>query len=331
MSGRVVLAVDGGNSKTDLALVREDGELLALARGGGSSPHHLGIDRAFDVLGELFARAAEEARVEAPVAVAQLLLAGVDFPREVNAAVEHAANRGWALHTTVDNDTFAVLRAGTDRGWGVAIVCGAGINCVGVAPDGRHTRFPALGPTTGDWGGGYDLGIAAVSAAARSEDGRGPLTSLERAVPAHFGCASPSDLAESIHFGAIDERRVVELAPVVLAEAADDPVAASIRDTLAAEVVALARVALARLDLTEESVDVVLGGGIFQSGDAGLVAAVAAGLGAVAPRSTLHVAEAPPVLGAALLGLDELGAPAAALARVRAALAAPEPVRTNGG
>jgi len=331
VSGRVVLAVDGGNSKTDLALVREDGELLALARGGGSSPHHLGIDRAFDVLGELFARAAEEARVEAPVAVAQLLLAGVDFPREVNAAVEHAANRGWALHTTVDNDTFAVLRAGTDRGWGVAIVCGAGINCVGVAPDGRHTRFPALGPTTGDWGGGYDLGIAAVSAAARSEDGRGPLTSLERAVPAHFGCASPSELAESIHFGAIDERRVVELAPVVLAEAADDPVAASIRDTLAAEVVALARVALARLDLTEESVDVVLGGGIFQSGDAGLVAAVAAGLGAVAPRSTLHVAEAPPVLGAALLGLDELGAPAAALARVRAALAAPEPVRTNGG
>ena len=331
MSGRVVLAVDGGNSKTDLALVREDGKLLALARGGGSSPHHLGIDRAFDVLGELFARAVEEARVEAPVACAQILLAGVDFPREVNAAVEHAANRGWALHTTVDNDTFAVLRAGTDRGWGVAIVCGAGINCVGVAPDGRHTRFPALGPTTGDWGGGYDLGIAAVSAAARSEDGRGPLTSLERAVPAHFGCESPSELAESIHFGAINERRVVELAPVVLAEAADDPVAASIRDQLAAEVVALARVALARLDLTEEAVDVVLGGGLFQSGDAGLVAAVSAGLADVAPRSTLRVAEAPPVLGAALLGLDELGAPAAALARLREALAAPEPVRSSGG
>ena len=29
MSDRVVLAVDGGNSKTDLALVREDGALLA--------------------------------------------------------------------------------------------------------------------------------------------------------------------------------------------------------------------------------------------------------------------------------------------------------------
>jgi hypothetical protein len=34
--------------------------------------------------------------------------------------------RGWAARVTVANDTFAILRAGTDRGWGVALVCGAG-------------------------------------------------------------------------------------------------------------------------------------------------------------------------------------------------------------
>ena len=331
MPERIVLAVDGGNSKTDLALVREDGELLAFARGGGSSPHHLGLDRAFDVLGDLFDRAVEECRVEPPVAVAQLLLAGVDFPQEVKLAVEHAANRGWALHSTVDNDTFAVLRAGTERGWGVAIVCGAGINCVGVAPDGRHTRFPALGRITGDWGGGLDVGLAAVSAAARSEDGRGPLTTLERAVPAYFGLTAPSELAEAFHFGRIAEARVVELTPVVLAEAADDPVAASIRDRLAGEVVALVRVAIDRLELGQDGVDVVLGGGIFQSGDAGLVQAVAAGLREAAPRAALRVAEAPPVLGAALLGLDELGADGEAKERLRVALAAPEPARSSRG
>jgi N-acetylglucosamine kinase-like BadF-type ATPase len=331
VSGRILLAVDGGNSKTELALVREDGELLSFVRGGGSSPHHLGIERAFDVLDELFARAAEEARVEPPVAVAQLLLAGVDFPSEVTLAVERAANKGWALHSTVDNDTFAILRAGTDRGWGVAIVCGAGINCVGVAPDGRHTRFPALGRITGDWGGGQDIGIAAVSAAARSEDRRGPHTTLERAVPAYFGVASPSELAEAMHFGRIAETRVVELAPVVLAEAADDPVAASIRDRLAGEVVALASVAIDRLGLTQDRVDVVLGGGLFQSGDAGLFRAVDAGMREAAPHAALLVADAPPVLGAALLGLDELGAPAPAYERLRQALAAPENVSAGNG
>ena len=38
MSG-LVLAVDGGNAKTDLALVATDGRVHALVRGPGSSPH----------------------------------------------------------------------------------------------------------------------------------------------------------------------------------------------------------------------------------------------------------------------------------------------------
>ena len=107
---------------------------------------------------------------------AQVLLAGVDFPDEEHEAQRVLDARGWAGRTEIGNDTFAVLRAGTERGWGVAITCGAGINCVGVAPDGRRVRFPALGAISGDWGGGYDVGLAGLSAAARSEDGRGPTT-----------------------------------------------------------------------------------------------------------------------------------------------------------
>ena len=49
----VVLAVDGGNSKTDLALVGSDGALLAFARGSQSSPHHIGEDGAMGVLAGL--------------------------------------------------------------------------------------------------------------------------------------------------------------------------------------------------------------------------------------------------------------------------------------
>ena len=314
---RVAVAVDGGNSKTDLALVREDGELLALVRGGGSSPHQLGVGRAFDVLGELFERAVAEAHVEPPVDVAQLFLAGVDFPVEVERATAEAAGRRWASHVAVDNDTFAVLRAGAEQGWGVAVVCGAGINCVGVAPDGRHARFPALGWLTGDFGGGQDLGTEAVSAAARSEDGRGPRTTLERAVPAHFGLETPTELAEAIHFGRIPSRRVVELAPVVLGEAGDDPVAASIRDRLADEIVTLARVALARLGLGGEPVEIVLGGGVFQSRDPGLLRAIAAGVRELAPAAVIRDSVLPPVFGAALACLDRLGAAPGAYTRLR--------------
>jgi N-acetylglucosamine kinase-like BadF-type ATPase len=319
----LAIAVDGGNSKTDLALLRADGEVLAVVRGPLSSPHHLGLDGALDVLDRLRAEALREAEVDgAEFAVAQLLLAGVDFPREEERVRDAIAARGWADEIRVGNDTFAVLRAGTERGWGVAVVCGAGINCVGVSPDGRHARFPALGAITGDWGGGYDLGLAAVSAAARSEDGRGPKTRLEHAVPAHFGLETPLELAEAIHEGRIPMRRVTELAPLVLAEAERDDVAASIVERLADEVLALVRATLTRLDLRDEPAEVLLGGGVLRAGGGRLYTSIERRVRELAPNATVHRAQSPPIVGAALLALDALGADGAAQERVRAGLGA---------
>jgi N-acetylglucosamine kinase-like BadF-type ATPase len=339
VSDGIVLAVDGGNSKTHLALVRADGAVLALARGPLSSPHHIGTDGCLQVLEGLLDEALRDAGVvrgNGPVAeIGTLLLAGVDFPREEEQLRELVRARGWATRVSVGNDTFAVLRAGTERGWGVAVVCGAGINCVGVAPDGREARFLALGEITGDWGGGIDVGMAAVSAAARSEDGRGPKTTLEQAVPTHFGLATPSELAEAIHLQTIPVRRVLELPPLVFAEAERDQVAAEIVDRLAGEVVALARAALTRLGLTNEPVEVLHGGGLLRNGDGPVHGAIAAGLREVSPFVTVRPTASPPVVGAALLGLDELGAGADAQERLRLELAEAveriESRRTNDG
>jgi len=321
VSAPLVLAVDGGNFKTDLALVRATGETLALVRGPQSSPHHLGVDGCVHVLEDLLASALREAGLpngRGPVAdIAELLLAGVDFPSEeqdVNLAV---SERNLAKKVAVGNDTFAVLRAGTERGWGVAIVCGSGINCLGVAPDGGHTRFPALGSITGDWGGGYDVGLAGVSAAARSEDGRGPRTSLEQAVPKHFGLDTPTELAEEIHRGHIAMSRINEIAPIVVTESATDGVAAEIMDRLADEIAALARVAIERLSMQQEPVEVLLGGGLAHAADGPLVDAVAVRVREVAPAVTVSSTSSPPIVGAALLGLDELGADASAQHRLR--------------
>src|SRR5215217_3011585 len=226
---RILLAVDGGTSLTVLALLREDGAVLAHVRGGLSSPHHIGLDGCVGLLGRMHGEAVERAGLDgAPCDAGRLLLAGLDLPQEERELLAAVAPLGWARGLAVANDTFAILRAGTERGWGVAVVCGAGINCVGVRPDGRHSRFLSLGAISGDWGGGFDVGMAALSAAARSEDGRGPRTRLEHAVPAHFGLSTPRELTEAIHLGRVPQRRVIELPPVVFDVAADDPVAADL-------------------------------------------------------------------------------------------------------
>jgi N-acetylglucosamine kinase-like BadF-type ATPase len=296
--------------------VRDDGTLLGFAHGPRSSVDRLGVNGSLDVLQRLIDEAG------GPADLAVLLLAGIDVAEEEDELREAAEARGWATRIVAGNDTFAVLRAGSEDGIGVAVTCGTGVNCVGVAPDGRHLRFASLGEISGDWGGGRDIGLAALFAAARSEDGRGPHTTLEQLVPAYFGLSTPSLLARLIHLDEIPLVRVAELAPLTLAAAADDAVAGEIVDRQAAEVVAMSLAALDRLGLTHERVDVVLGGGVLQSGNDRLLRGVENGLHDVGPALLVRVASSPPIVGAALLGLDELSAGADAQARLRAELGA---------
>ena len=304
----MILAVDGGNSKTDVALIADDGALLAHVRGALSSPHHLGLAGCVDTLQDLI----DQVGLDGSAGLAQIMLAGLDFPEEEDVARAAFETCGWAERTRVGNDTFAVLRAGTERGWGIAVTCGAGMNCVGVSPDGRHVRFPALGDITGDWGGGYDVGLAAIGAATRSQDGRGPSTVLEQSVPAYFDLATPLDLARAIHEGRTSRRRATELAPIVMTAAAVDETARDIVERLASEVVAFARAAANRLDLHET--EVVVGGGLMRAADGALLARISAEL---PPGLTVRRTSAPPIVGAALLAFDDLGADPAVLARVR--------------
>jgi N-acetylglucosamine kinase-like BadF-type ATPase len=319
----LVLAIDGGNSKTDVVLVTASGQALSHVRGPGSSPHHLGIDGALDLLGDMVSKAAAQAGVSEriPVAVAQINLAGVDFPTEEEIATAAVGRLGWAREHAVGNDTFALLRAGTDAPDAVAVVCGAGINCVGVARDGRHARFASLGRISGDWGGGMELGDEALWWAARAADGRGPATVLADLVPAFFDLPDVPSVYEAIHFGRLDHRRLIELAPLMLQASRDgDEVARGVVTTLAEEVVHMARAALTRLDLLTVPTVVVLGGGVLTSRDEILLAGIDARLAEVAPLATTAVTEVSPVVGAALLGLDRLGASPAAKQVLRAGL-----------
>lgn len=217
------------------------------------------------------------------------------------------------------NDTFAILRAGVDEPRGVAVVCGAGINCVGMVPDGRTARFPAIGRISGDWGGGSGLAEEAMWFASRAEDGRGEPTELARTLPAHFGLDSMYALIEALHLGRVGSERRHELTPVLFATAAaGDPVAGALVDRLAEEVVAMASVALGRLDLLDEEAPVVLGGSVLAARHPRLDGRIAELLAVRAPKAVVRVVTEPPVLGAALLGLDHMGAAAGVRERLRA-------------
>ncbi|MEU0188709.1 BadF/BadG/BcrA/BcrD ATPase family protein [Streptomyces afghaniensis] len=313
-----VLAIDAGNSKTDVAIVTADGEVLATARGGGFRPPAVGLDTAMTTLTHTVTQALSAAGLTT-VDHVSACLANADFPVEEDRLAAALRARGWGATVTVRNDTFAILRAGVTEPRGVAVVCGAGINCVGMRPDGRTARFPALGRVSGDWGGGWGLSEEALWHAARAEDGRGRPTALARTLPARFGLPSMYALIEALHLGDIEQSRRHELTPVLFATAADgDPVARTIVERQADEVVAMAVVALTRLDLLAEPTPVLLGGGVLAAQHAQLNGRIADVLSDRAPKAIPQVVTAGPVLGAALLGLDTVGAGEGAQERLRA-------------
>jgi N-acetylglucosamine kinase-like BadF-type ATPase len=303
-----LLAMDAGNSKTDVAVVTTDGTLLALERGPGFAPHVAGLERAVDAIEDTVRTALRRAG-DPRVGLVKACLANADLPVEEVQIADSMRARRWGDGVHVANDTFAVLRAGTDQPRGVAVVCGAGINCVGLLPDGRSSRFLALGHMTGDWGGGMGLAQEVMWWSVRSEDGRGPATALAGAVAAHFGGRSAMEVAEQVHLQAIPAQRLHELVPLLFRVAdAGDPVACSLVERQAREVVSLASIALRRLRLDGTPADVVLGGGVLTARNPLMMSAIAAGMAEAAPLSRLRVLSAPPVLGAVLLGLEDMAA-----------------------
>lgn len=326
MRRAAVLAVDGGGSKTDVALLRKDGSVLGAARVAGAEWDGLTWSHVEEAeLVPIHAAIAEAARRAGfdpdrrPLAdVGSFCLAGADLAADDRRLTAWIRRNAWVHEPILRNDTFAVLRAGTERTWGVAVVCGYGTNCSGVSPDGKIARFPAIGPISGDWGGASELGSLAAWHAIRSQDGRGPKTALERSVPAFFDLRTPRQLMEAVYFDKIGEDRLAELAPLVFREAgAGDAVARKLIDRQAEEIVVLATTVIRRLRMRDLDVDVVLGGGIFRNRDRTFFDRIRDGLTAVAPRASIRRVTGPPLVGAALIGLDALGASAAARTAVR--------------
>jgi N-acetylglucosamine kinase-like BadF-type ATPase len=292
----VVLGVDGGNSKTDVVVATTEGEPLSFVRGGGSNSHGPGgSSGCIEVVASLVDL---EERAERAV----LFLCGADLPHDLEELADLARARGWARELTVDNDTFALLHAGTDDPDAVAVVCGSGINCVGRSGE-RLLRHACLGRETGDWGGGDELGREALFLACRAADGRGEPTELLELVETHFGKRAV-EVGVDFHYRRISNGDLGRLAPAIVAS--DDPLARGLVERLANEIVLLVERALR--DLRLDTATVVLGGGLL-AGRGPLFDLVAERL-----PSPPIVPALPPVAGAVLAALEP-----SAHARFRAA------------
>ncbi len=307
---RYVLGVDGGATKTYAILGDTHGHIWALGKGGpGNHQAQGGIDRAMGCIAEAVESACQSVGISpADLEYACFCLAGADLPSDYELLGNAIGQRWPGLRFSIKNDTFAGLRAGAPKGWGVVSICGTGNNCAGLAPDGRELQVGGLGYLMGDFGGANDLGREAIRAAFQAVELRGPATRLVQTVLDGMGYANMDDLREGLYLNTADRSRINWLAPRVFDDAtAGDRVAQDLLIRMGTLLGESVTGAIYQLHMTELEVDVVMAGSVWKGANPLMVDAFRLAVHRAAPKARLLHTRYEPVVGAWLLGLEAAG------------------------
>ncbi len=269
MSGRLILGIDAGGTKTlaRLARLRPDGTCQPLAQAtAGPANWNSNPQQARRHLEQALEQLLRQAELPpGQIDSACLAVAGAGRPEQQEELHRWAHEHAVAQRVLVVHDAAAVLAAGgTGQLQGVAVIAGTGSLVWGRDAAGREARALGWGPLLGDPGSGYALATEALRHAARELDQQGrPDSLLTREVLHHLGIGTLGELIRTLSQGENSPRRVARLAPVVLEAARNGcPAACRIGSSQAAELAQAVLCVLRQLDPGPEPL-LALGGGVL--------------------------------------------------------------------
>jgi N-acetylglucosamine kinase-like BadF-type ATPase len=257
---RCVLGVDSGGTKCDALLVRDDGTVLGWGR---SEP-----------LGSIPVRFSKGTG-RSPQAILAAVTQALNGMNYTELHIAHSTEsiplgflpKGHATRIEVHAVTeapAAYALAGVTCG--VVALAGTGSFVHGRTREGRTLHLDGLGPLLGDHGGGYQIGLMAMRAAAQS--GWHPRRNTSLADAIYRACGGrPGDLSGNslISFALEDRDRseIASLAKIVNEEAsAGDRIAREILQQAAAELAATTYDVVDNLGMTREDYSLIASGSI---------------------------------------------------------------------
>jgi len=303
MMKQYFFGIDLGGTKSHALVADESGTAIGFAAAGPGNWETVGFDGTRAVLEAIINGALTDAGVDkGNLAGAGFGIAGLDFPEDRALHAVIIDSLGLGAPYIMGNDALVALAAGAAEQWGVAVTAGTSNNCLGRDRQGREAVALGQGARFGEYGGATEIMQRAVQAVALSWTARGPQTRLTTAFLAHTGALDPLDLLA----GLVRDRYELDAgdAPLVFAEAAaGDPVAQEIIEWAGRELGSLACGVIRRLDLENETFDLVLAGSLY-NGSPVLARELGRTVHAVAPDARLVRLDASPVIGGVLLGME---------------------------
>lgn len=262
-----ILGIDVGGTKYHARARRSSGSEVNIVIPSPGNLHALGAKKMAAELTKLVRAMQRKLKTrEYPEGVA-LGISGLDDPSAMRGLMRALSSQTWWKYVDTNrrhlvNDIAIGMRAGTDAPFGIAIISGTGSNGYAIDPQGNEATVSGRGLWIADEGGGAKIGIDALHAARRAEDGRGPKTKIEKRIYKHFGVQSTEELVQVVESEKFQKRDFAALNEIVEHAAEEgDKVARGILDEAIAELLLMTDTLHKRLNFGREEVDTVLIGG----------------------------------------------------------------------
>ncbi|MEG0258675.1 MAG: BadF/BadG/BcrA/BcrD ATPase family protein [Lysinibacillus sp.] len=272
-SGKWLLVIDGGGTKTACTLLQADsGEIYFSATASGSNYQAIGVENTKKVLSFLLQQVkaflCNETSQE--IAVATFAMAGIDSTHDhvtVSGIIEEAcaAENLTIQELLVENDAEATLLGVTAGQAGALLIAGTGAIAYAHDGKGKIERVGGWGHRAGDEGSGYWLGQEVIRAIFHMEDGRGEPTILKDAVYSALHIHDVSELNAWLFAPTYTNAQLAKMGSF-LADAVvkNDACAIRISTNAAYELVSLACAVLKNNDYDSESFTLYCNGGAIQ-------------------------------------------------------------------
>ena len=268
-SHQLFLGVDGGGTKTQIALMNEAREVTCEGFAGPSNPLRVGVETAVTNIMKAINEACDRGGVSrGDIASATLGLAGVrraDLKRSVR---ESFVKRLAIQRVEVVTDAEIALYATTQGRPGLVVIAGTGSVCLGKNEKGEMAISGGWGPLAGDEGGGVGIAQQALHTIAKASDGRGIPTMLSQRASEYFRASGPENLIVAIYSPQVDNSRIAGFARLVVETAQDgDEIAIGILNDAGYELGLAACAVIEKLKLANRKVPIGCVGSIFQAGE----------------------------------------------------------------
>jgi glucosamine kinase len=259
------LGVDGGGTRTRVALADGAGHERARVAGPPTLVDPANPNATLDVISALCHEVAAKGEADLPAAGLWAGLAGAGTEPTRSVVETALRSAGLASCIGVGADAEATFHDAFPSGPGILLISGTGSIALGRTVGSSWLRVGGWGAHLGDEGSGYRIGMSALCALARGEDGRRPSTDLRDPLLNALGVDDPADLIKWM--ATAGKADVASLVPLICERAeAGDEVATTIIEEAVNELVAHVRTVVRRLEPWPATPEVALAGGLIEEG-----------------------------------------------------------------